>query len=156
VLGLIHLILTIAMVISVSLAPSSPAHIPEFHTVYLPLTATPPCTGYTTHLYISVNEPVVQVGEPFTITSVLVNDGCANLGQIVYVARIYSPTGEVTHQPGYITSVAPQGEDRQQWVFTLDTAGEYTLLAAASFEAHFDTGAMWGGAESPHIVMRVR
>jgi hypothetical protein len=155
-------------VVGLLIAPVSPAQawadsrtpIPNAYVAYLPLVVTPPCSGYTAYQYASVNEPVVGVGEPFTITGVLMNEGCTVLSHLVYAAWIHSSTGEAVVEPGYTDFVVgPQREDRIQWTFALTDTGEYTITVGASFLAEppsYEEPGMWGGADSRPVVIRVR
>ena len=162
VINPISLILALAL-IGTSVVPGSARatlRVPEIHTAYLPLAGISPCNSYTVHVYTSVSEPVVQVGSPVTITSVLVNDGCSAATHIEYATWIKSPAEQIAFQGFTLSDVRPQGEDRQQWVFTPTVSGEITVFTVASFLVVFDPRGvgpgMWAGAESPSIILRAR
>ena len=51
-------------------------------TTYLPLVAKPPCLDRSVSAWMSVDKPVVHVGDTFTVTFAFVSEGCAAIYDI--------------------------------------------------------------------------
>lgn len=61
------------------------------HFVYLPNVAKPPCEDFTVNTYATTNNPIVHVGETFTVTMDVLNAGCAYAAILGIAADVYPP-----------------------------------------------------------------
>ena len=125
--------------------------------VYLPLILSPQCTSYKATVYASSNAPVVSAGEQFTVTTVLVNDGCAGLGKLSYSVTIESDEDIVAQQmlSSLSAYLKPGQYDSKQFGFVITQTGQFTVTSAASFEANYGGVFEWGAAANVPFVIRV-
>jgi len=124
---------------------------------YLPIIQLPGCTSYKATVYASSEMPVVKVDMPFTVTTVLVNDGCAGLGKLSYSVAIMSDEGIVARQRFSTLSayVRPDQYDVRQFRFVITQTNQFTVTPAVSFEANYGGVFGWGAARSVPFVIRV-
>lgn len=124
---------------------------------YLPIILLSGCTSYKATVYASSEMPVVKADVPFTITTILVNDGCAGLGKLSYGVSIISDDGVVARQRFSILSVyvRPAQYDVRQFGFVITQTNQFTVTPAVSFEANYGGMFGWGSASSVPFVIRV-
>jgi hypothetical protein len=124
---------------------------------YLPIIRLLGCTSYKATVYASSDMPVVEVDLPFTVTTVLVNDGCAGLGKLSYSVTIASDEGIVAQQRfSTLSAYIRSGQYDVRWFgFAITQTNQFTVTPAVSFEADYGGVFGWGTASSMPFVIRV-
>ena len=128
------------------------------YATYLPL-ITSDCTPRVT-AYISVDRPVVRVGEEMTLTGAIVNECSPLVGEPGFTAR-FEPSGVLSSTTAIAVGnyAVPIGEYREL-TLTLRAVGkgQVTINAGMSFETVTNDNPpayYWSGVSAQPIVVRV-
>jgi len=122
--------------------------------VYLPIVPNA-CTPQVP-TYVSVSKPVVEVGEVFTITAAVFNDGCAFVGQPYFLIQT-NPAGVLSGTFPGITwpgAVPVGGYAAISFPVQATSAGPVTMTLGANYEER-DPAWHWVWSRSSSIAIRI-
>ena len=119
------------------------------------------CANQHPIVTIAPNEFLVEVGETITVTVVVANEGCDDLGLPQY--RLWTEPRDAASrfEPAQIEpvvhslAVTRHQSDSADFALRAVTAGEQAFGASVSYELHTEKGATWGLTSAPLITITV-
>lgn len=104
-------------------------------------TPTLACETHTVALDLLPSAVELKVGETLTLTVILANPGCANVGLLLYRLRV-EPDSPAFFDPAspdpveHTLGVSPGGTDTAEFTLTAIAPGNVEITATVSFEVH--------------------
>ncbi|WP_277267317.1 hypothetical protein [Nitrosomonas nitrosa] len=124
---------------------------------YIPLIAKCMCDSYQASVYSAASSPFIHVGETFTVTAILVNDGCSVLGYPQYRVNTDSqnsldPSYQRFSEPISLT----QGQyTSHHFIFRALAPGQLVITTETEFEVIYGNRFGRGMAEAAPVIIRI-
>lgn len=127
---------------------------------YFPFIAQSECNGYKASLDFTPGKIKLSINETLTVTAILRNNGCSELGlptyqiqpQLIEHLVPMTPTLQI-----HYLAILPGQTDKAQFFFMTKSTGQVMLEGVAGFEVNLKSGPpIWGHVVSKPITITIQ